>query len=178
MLSAPLLVLPLLLATGGDLPSGLNPGDKLKEFKVLAFSGPKEGKEFEILKEVKDRPTLLIFVNGITRPALRLLRPIDDYVAKQEKLAAHIIWLDDKEKAEEFLKRAQKSLNFQTPVSISLDGKDGPGAYGLNSMVILTILLAKDQKVTTNFAFSDPNDTAARKVIGAIAKLLGKDPPK
>ena len=169
----------VLVVVLGDLPSGPNPGDKLGEFKVLSFSGPNEGKEFEVLKATKDKPALIIFVNQMTRPALRLLRPIDDYVGKEEKLASHVVWLsEDKEKTEEFLKRAKNSLNLQMPISISLDGKDGPGAYGLNNQVAITILLAKDQKVVANFAFTDPNDTAAPKVLAAIAKLLGKEAPK
>ncbi|MBI3410694.1 MAG: hypothetical protein HY040_20345, partial [Planctomycetes bacterium] len=133
---------------------------------------------FEVLKEKKTGPTLLIFVNGITRPTLKLLRPIDERIAKEDKLAAHIIWLGDKEETETYLKRAKNSLGLQTQMSISLDGKDGPGAYGLNNMVKLTIILAKDAKVTANFAFTDPYDSAAPKVIAAIDKLLGKTPPK
>lgn len=177
-MSTTLLAIALIVAAGDDLPSGPNVGDKLKDFKVLGFSGPHEGKEFEVLKDAKDRPTLFIFVNGITRPALKFLRPVDEYVAKQDKLAAHIVWLGEKDKAAEYLKRAKDSLALHTPVSITLDGKDGPGAYGLNDMVKVTIILAKDQKVVANFAFSDPNDTAAPKVIRAIAKALGKEPPK
>lgn len=165
-----------------DLPSGPNPGDKLQEFKVHAFSGPNEGKEFEVIKATKNGPTLLIFVHKITRPALQLLRPVDEYAAKEEKLAAHIVWLTgdkgDKDKTEEFLKRAKNSLNFQVPQSIALDGKDGPPAYGLNDQVALTVLVAKEGKVVNNFAFTDPNANDGPKVIAAIAKVLGREPPK
>ncbi|MCI0380233.1 MAG: hypothetical protein L0215_21825 [Gemmataceae bacterium] len=161
----------------GDLPSGPNPGDKLQEFKAHGIFGDNEGKEFEVLKSTKDRPILLIFVHKITRPALQLLKPVDEYAAKEEKLAAHVIWLGEKEKAEEFLKRAKNSLNLQLPVSIAAD-KEGPPAYGLNDQVTMTIVLAKDKKVTNNFAFVDPNATVAPKVIAAVAKLLGKEPPK
>src|SRR5262245_29354091 len=123
------------LFAGDDLASGPNPGDKLQEFKVLGFSGPQEGKEFEVLKETKNRPTVLIFVNGITRPTVKMLRPIDERLAKEDMLATHIIWLGEREETENFLKRAKNSLGLQTPMSISLDGKDGPAAYGLNNMV-------------------------------------------
>jgi hypothetical protein len=65
-------------------------------------------------------------------------------------------------------------LNLQTPICISLDGKDGPAAYGLNDKVTLTILLIKDAKVVNNFALSDPNETDARKILPALKKLAGK----
>jgi hypothetical protein len=163
----------------GDPPSGPNVGDKLQEFKVLGFSGSEAGKEFEVLKQTKNGPTLLVFVHQISRPALKLLRPLDEYASKEEKLAAHIVWLSgDKDETTKFLERAKNSLNLQTPISISIDGKDGPPAYGLNDKVAVTILVAKDRKVVANFAFADPNETVARKVIQAVAKVLGKDSPK
>lgn len=166
-------------ARAGDLPSGPSVGDKLQDFKVQGALGDDAGKEFEVLKKSKQGVTLLIFVHQISRPALKLLRPLDEYAAKQDKLASHFIWLAaDKEEAAKFLERAKNSLNLQTPVSISVDGKDGPPAYGLNDKVALTILIAKDKKVVTNFAFTDPNDTVARKVIAAIGKALGKDEKK
>jgi len=182
MLRISIAVLSLAFAAGafaaGDLTSGPKVGDKLADFKAHGFSGPMEGKEFAPLKEAKDGPTLLIFVHQITRPALKCLRPIDAYAAKAEKLAGHIVWLGEKEKSEEYLKRAKNSLNFQLPICIAADGKDGPPAYGLNDRAALTILLAKDGKVVGNFAFTDPNDTDSPKVVAAVAKLLGKNPPK
>jgi len=160
----------------GDLPSGPQVGQKLTPFKVLAFSGPDAGKELELLKKDKG-PTLLIFVHKITRPALKFLRPVDKFVAELEKgkLHARIVWLsEDKDKAKEFLDRAKNSLNLETPIVISLDGKDGPGAYGLNDQVALTVLIAKGSKVEANFALIDPNANDAPKVIRALGKVTGK----
>jgi hypothetical protein len=184
---APSLIVTMALAIGQDsFPSGPAVGDKLGEFKAHAFSGADAGKEFKLLEKAKGAPTLIIFMhaaaaeNGITRPGLQFLRPVDKYAAENDKLVAHIIWITgDKEKTEGFLKRAEKSLNLQSPVSICLDGgKDGPAAYGLNDKVSITVLIAKDKKVVANFALTDPNGSDSRKVIVAVAKVLGKDPPK
>lgn len=158
---------------GGDVPSGPMVGDKLPEFKVLGFSGPSEGKEFELVKGAKDKPILVVVVHKITRPALQLMRPIDDFATKEEKLATQFVWLGEKEKMEGYLKRAKGSLNIQSPMSIALD-KDGPMTYGLNDRATITILLAKEGKVVANFAFADPNATNARPVLQAIRKALGK----
>jgi hypothetical protein len=186
MLTTSAFLLSLSLFAGGDsFPSGPLVGDKLGEFKSHAFSGPDAGKEFKFIEKTKGGPTLLIFMhgssdNGITRPGLQFLRPVDKYAAENEKLAAHIIWVTgDKEKTEGFLKRAENSLNLQSPIGICLDGgKDGPGAYGLNDKVAITVLVAKDNKVVANFALSDPNGNDSRKVIVALAKVLGKEAPK
>ena len=172
--------------SGGDsFPSGPQVGDKLGEFKAHAFSGPDAGKELKVIEKAKGNPTLIIFMHaqsevGITRPGLQFLRPVDKYAADNANLATQIVWVTgDKEKTEVFLKRAENSLNLQSPVSICLDGgKDGPAAYGLNDKVQITVLVAKGNKVVANFALSDPNGNDSKKVIAAMAKVLGKDPPK
>ena len=167
-----------LFLAGGDFPSGPQVGDKLPPCKIQAFSGPDAGKEVELVKQIKGAPALVVFVHKITRPALKLMRPIDKAAAEQieaKKLHGQIVWLsEDKEKTEEYLKRAKDSLNLQTPIGICLDGKDGPAAYGLNDKVTLTILLIKDVKVVGNFALADPNETDARKILPALKKLVTK----
>jgi hypothetical protein len=180
MLKASAMALWLPFFLGGDsFPSGPPVGDKLGDFKSHAFSGPDAGKEFKLHDKNKASPTLVIFVHKITRPALQFLRPVDKYAAENEKLAGHIVWLsEDKDKTEEFLKRAEKSLNLQTPISICLEGKDGPATYGLNDKVTLTVLVAKEGKVVANFALVDPNANDSAKVIAALAKVLGKPAPK
>lgn len=161
------------LLTAAGLPSGPGVGDKLPELKAHAVLGPDEGKEIDVRKVLKEGPTLLIFVHKITRPALQCLRPIDDYAAKNDALAAHIVWLGDKEKTVEYIKRAKNSLNLQIPMSVAFD-KDGPPSYGLNDMVTLTILVANQGKVVANFALTDPNANDSPKVIDVLKKLSEK----
>ena len=159
----------------GGVPSGPQVGDKLGDFKAHAFSGPDAGKEVKLHEKAKDGPLMLVFVHEITRPGFQLLKPLDKFASENEKLKTYIVWLSpEKEKAEEFLKRAQNSLNLQSPVLISLDGKDGPPAYGLNDQVKMTVLIARDNRVVSNFALVDPNQTDARKVIMAAQKALEK----
>ncbi len=166
----------------GDVTSGPQVGDKIGDFKALGFSGPQADKEFQFLTQTKGKATLVVFVQKITRPALQFLRPVDDYAAKEDKLSTHIVWLTgdkgDKDETKAFLERAKGSLNLQSPVSICLEGKDGPPAYGLNDMAAITALVVKEGKVVANFAYADPNGTVAKDVIAAAAKALGKEPPK
>jgi len=173
--------LALALLVAGDPPSGPQVGDKLGDFKVHGVFGAEAGKEFMFLSQLKDKPALVIFVQKITRPGLQLLRPVDDYASKEDKLASHVVWLTgdkgDKQETEQFLERAKNSLNLQMAVSI-FDGKDGPAAYGLNDMVAITVLVAKEGKVVANFALVDPNGNDAGKVKAAVAKALGKEAPK
>ncbi len=160
--------------------SGPQPGEKLTPFKVQVFSGPAAGKETELLGKDGKGPVLLIFVHEVTRPALQLLRPLDLYAVKLAKtgLNTQFVWLTaDKSKTETFLTTAKKSLALKSPVAISLDGIEGPGNYGLNRKVALTILLGKDHKTVANFAIVQPNETDAPKILQAMAKLLGGKAP-
>ncbi len=182
MLTTALLTLAL---STGDFPSGPQVGDKLPDFKTQGFFGPDAGKEYQLHEKIKAGPTLVIFMHApsdaaITRPGLQFLKPVDKYAAENEKLATQIVWVTgDKDNVEKFLKRAEGSLSLKSPVSICLEGgKDGPATYGLNDKVQITVLVAKENKVLNNFALTDPNAKDVSKVIAAVAKVLGKDPPK
>jgi hypothetical protein len=160
--------------------SGPQPGEKLTALKVAGVLNEWAGKEVELLGAIKGAPTVLIFVHEWTRQTLQLARPLDHYGTQwaKDKLKTHFIVLSaDRAKAEQYLNNAQGSLNLKSPVSISLDGQEGPGNYGLNRKMTVTILLAKDDKVVANFAIVQPNETDAPKVLAAVARLLDKPAP-
>jgi hypothetical protein len=60
-------------------------------------------------------------------------------------------------------------------IAISKDGRDGPGAYGLNRTVSQTIILAKDGKVTRNFVFPQGLLQSDPHLMGGIAELIGEE---
>ncbi len=160
--------------------SGPQPGETLTPFRVRAFSGPGAGEEVEWPAPTRGEPTVLVFVHEITRPALQLIRPIDHFGAKWAEfgLATRVVWLAaDPAEAEAFLARAKDSLRLKSPVVIALDGAEGPGNYGLNRKVTVTILVAQGDKVAANFAIVQPNETDAPKVLAEVAKLVGRPAP-
>tara|TARA_R110002049_G_scaffold27321_2_gene93991 strand:- start:55266 stop:56207 length:942 start_codon:yes stop_codon:yes gene_type:complete len=168
---------------GADDPvfSGPQVGEKLTPFKVLSVYGETAGTEVDPIKLASGEPTLLIFVHKLTRPGIALTRALTEYALGQKKNGVHtgIIWLDDdKAQAESYLTRAAGSLNFVVPVGISVDGGEGPGAYGLNRNVELTILVADDDQVKANYALVQPSVTEAAEIAAEVAKLVGQPAPK
>ncbi len=160
--------------------SGPQPGEKTPPFKVLGITGSQAGTDFDVIEEIKGRPALVMFVHELTRPASQLMRPLDLYGAKlaEDGFATHLVWLAaDRSAAEDRVRAVQGAIQFKSPISISLDGIEGPGSYGLNRKVALTILVAKDNKVVANYAITQPNETDAPKILEAMAKLVGKTPP-
>lgn len=160
--------------------SGPQAGEKVTPFKVLGVLGEHAGKEVDYVKDAGGKPTVIIFVHEVTRPAAALMRVLTSYGKSRAKdgLRTYVVWLDaDRTRAEEFLKRAERSLNLPVPVGISLDGAEGPGAYGLNRKVSLTILVANDNKVSANFALVQPSLTDSPKIVEAVTRVAGGKPP-
>jgi hypothetical protein len=160
--------------------SGPQPGEKLAPLRVQGVYDTDAGKELDFLTQAADKPVLLIFVHGVTRPSIGLTRLLSKYAESRAKdgLAAYVVWLAaDRGQAEQYLKQARQSLGLRVPVGISLDGAEGPGSYGLNRNVTLTILVGRAGKVTANFALVQPALTDAPKILGEVVKLIGGKPP-
>ena len=128
--------------------SGPQQGEKLADFKALGVFDAEAGKKFTFWDQAADKPTFLIFVHELTRPSIAVTRTLMEFAAKHpDKLYSSIVFLgDDPTSLEERLKRARHALPSGIPVRISADGQEGPGAYGLNRKVTLTILVSKDRK--------------------------------
>ena len=158
--------------------SGPQPGEMLVPFQVVVVYGENAGKEINPIELASGKPMLLVFVHKLTRPGIALARGLSSYAKSQPGAASGIVWLDDdKAKAENYLNRAKMSLNFTAPVGVSVDGGEGPGAYGLNRNVELTILIANENQVTANFALVQPSVTEGPRIAGEFAKLLNQVAP-
>jgi len=157
--------------------SGPQKGEKTPAFKVFDV-GTRQ--ETDYVAENKGAPTVLVFIHELTRPGAALMRPLDEYgqIKQGRGLRTHFISLsEDRDGAERHLPLVIKSLNLKCPLGISLDGKEGPGAYGLNREVMLTIVVARDNKVAANFAILSPNETDAPRIKAAIDEILKVAPP-
>lgn len=160
--------------------SGPQPGEKLPALPLTGVYDDQAGKEFDPVADADGKPLLVVFVHKITRPGLGMSRGLTAYVEslKDKEANAAIAWLaDDKGEAEQFLLRARKSLNVKVPIGISVDGGEGPGVYGLNRNVELTVLVANKGKVVANFALVQPSMSDGVKIAGEIAKAVGEEPP-
>jgi hypothetical protein len=162
--------------------SGPQVGEKLPAFEATYALDEDAGKPFEVVKRDDKHPTLVVFVNEITRPGIGLTRLVLGYAAtrKKDKLASTLVFLsDDVSEAEARIKRARHAMPQDVPIGIAIGGKEGPGSYGLNHNVQLTVLVANEGKVTANFALVQPSVAADGPRIGAaLADVLGdKKPP-
>ncbi|HEY2783461.1 MAG TPA: hypothetical protein VGJ05_00675 [Fimbriiglobus sp.] len=162
--------------------SGPQVGEKLPGFKVKGVFGDAAGKELDFVKSADGKPIVLVFVHDLNRMSLSLTRTLTAYTAGRAKDGLHtgVVWLtDDVTEAENTLKRVKQALAKDAPLGISPDGKEGPGSYGLNRAMTLTILVGKDNKVTANFALVQPSLQAdLPKILDAVVKVAGGKAPK
>lgn len=161
--------------------SGPQPGEKLPPLKVRIILGDKAGQDVDIVSDGRARPTFLVFMNEWNEQVAELMRVVTLYAEHREKasLVSAVVWLtSDPSDLRTRLERARPHMPRNTPVSISLEGPEGPGAYGLNRHVQMTILVADHGVVTSNFALVQPSVNGdAVNVLGALVKVIGGNPP-
>ncbi len=155
--------------------SGPQPGEQTTGFKVLALTGAGTGQERDPIAENAGAATALVFVHGLERSLVPLLRAIETYgVSNQTRLRTELVFLAaDRLAGEERVKAATGSLKLRSRVGLSLDGAEGPGNYGLNKNCLLTILGVRSNLVVTNFALVQPGIADAPAVIAALANVCG-----
>jgi hypothetical protein len=162
--------------------SGPQPGEKLAPFKVRGVFDPDSGRELDFVTQADGKPIVLIFVHDVNRLSIGMTRVLSQYTSSRaaDGLATGVVWLsDDATEAETTLKRIRHALAPKAPVGISIDGREGPGSYGLNRNVMLTILVGKQGKVTGNFALVQPSLQAdLPKILESVVAVAGGKVPK
>ena len=160
--------------------SGPQPGELIKPFKVVGFQADK-AKELEIVRPTDEETTLVCFVHKLSTDdrVLYGLGLVDFYATKHKKLTSHIVLLtDDRAKMMPMLKAWSRGPFFpKSMVSVSLDGAEGPGSYGLNRNVAMTVVVANGTKVVDNLVFQAPNNRDLQLIMASVAKALGKPEP-
>lgn len=159
--------------------SGPQAGEELPSFKATGLAGDIKDDEVDPIELAGTRPHILLMQNdegvGI-RGLFGMVRLLAKVNAKIDP-GLHITCVfltDDIEKTTASAARfGQTFLKTGLDVLVlSKDGRDGPGAYGLNRTVSQTVILSKDGKVTHNFVFPQGSLYADPHVLGGVAELI------
>jgi hypothetical protein len=164
--------------------SGPQAGEAIPKLEVKGVYGDQAGKTWDLLEAKSGEPKLLIFAHNRTRPGFALTRALLTYVNKRndDKLTGGVIFLtDDATETENWLSAVKQHFgeSKRMPIVYSPDGIEGPGAYGLNRNVSMTVLVADKGKVTANFALVQPSVEAdLPKILKAVVAVAGGEMPK
>lgn len=169
-------------AAQDQLFSGPQVGEKLSPFKVRAVFDEEAGMDVDFVSQADGKPIVLIFVHDVNRQSISMIRILSAYTASrsQDGLSTGVVWLDDDATAaENQLKKVRHALTPKVPTGVFLDGREGPGSYGLNRNVMLTILVGKQGKVTGNFALVQPSlQVDLPKILQSIVEVVGGAVPQ
>ncbi|GIW96610.1 MAG: hypothetical protein KatS3mg110_4651 [Pirellulaceae bacterium] len=161
--------------------SGPQPGEKLPSFKIRVLS-EEMPQEVDPVALSGGGPLFLVFVHEVTRPSVGLSRVLMEYAATRKKdgLTSALVFLaDDITAQEQWMQRARHALPKEGLLGICVDGKEGPGAYGLNRNVTMTILIARNGQVVANFALVQPSlQVDAPKILESLVRTIGGETPK
>ncbi|MEZ6111227.1 MAG: hypothetical protein R3C99_09460 [Pirellulaceae bacterium] len=159
--------------------SGPQVDEKLPPLKAIGVYGEQAGKELTIVGEAAERPMVIVFFHERTRPAFALTNQLMRYVGSRDDLNGAVVYLTaDRTATEKWLNVVKQHIPSGVAVAVSADGQEGPGAYGLNRHVALTVLVAKENTVTANFALVQPSVQAdLPKIAKAIVEAAGGELP-
>lgn len=161
--------------------SGPQVGEKVTGFQVRELLGPQAGTTRDVVAEAGGKPLVLFFLHEVTRPSVGLARQVLSYAAslKNEPLHAALVLLSaDATATQQWVERARGALPTGVPITLSLDGNEGPGSYGLNRNVAVTVLVVKENRVKANFALIQPSmNVDGPKIAAAIAEVVGRPAP-
>lgn len=160
--------------------SGPQIGEPLVEFEYRKLF-TEEPTKVNLVKQAGDEVVVLIFVHKITRPSVRLTNEVTQYALSLKEKGVHtgvVLLSRDPTDTVNWANRARNALPTKSEFGIFEEGEEGPGSYGLNRNVELTVLVGKEQEVTANFALIQSSlETDGRKIVDAIATAAGVEPP-
>ncbi|MEM6691852.1 MAG: hypothetical protein AAF664_20655 [Planctomycetota bacterium] len=160
--------------------SGPQPGEPLLAFNVSGTNGELEGETFDPIENAKGDAHLLVFQDesgaGL-RGMLGLSRMVGKISQNSKSTLTYssILLGDDPEALRQMASRIRQHVPDFVVMAVSEDGRDGPGSYGLNRNIAMTVIVAKDGKVAHNFVFPQSMLYPDPHVLGAIADVIGED---
>lgn len=156
--------------------SGPQPGETLPPLTVRDVLA-EEVTDVDFIEKTEGKAVLVVFFHKRTRPAFGLTNALMKLAKTRKKQGLErvvVMLTEDPTETGNWMKRIRNLLPKDTLYGVSMDGAEGPGAYGLNREVALTVLVGKAGKVTANFALvqpSLPND--GPKIAKAVVDVTG-----
>ncbi len=166
-------------ADTAEIFSGPQVSERLPELQALPLMS-EASEPWTLVPGKAEQLQLIVFMHERTRPAFGLLRGLAGYCQELgEQLDGSVVMLtDDLVETRQWAQLAQRSIPKGMRMAVSGDGLEGPGAWGLNRNVTLTIVVGKNNQALANFAIIQPDAaTDFDKVAAAIAQALGKESP-
>lgn len=135
--------------------------------------------ERDLRRDVTSRAAAILFVHVLDRNVAPVLRGLDE-IARARQLtgfvARHVFLSADRSEAEARLAAVNRSLRLHSPLMLSIDGAEGPGAFALEKDCSLALVLVKGGRVVRSEGFVDPGRQDVDRLRAWIAEIDGPLP--
>ncbi|MGN6136665.1 MAG: hypothetical protein ACTHOU_19455 [Aureliella sp.] len=168
-------------ANAADIKSGLKVGEEVGPFDVTKLAGAesdgvKIGQQLCYRCRNSARPQVMVFTRSSDEKVVAFVKKLDAELAKNsdKQLRAFVNYLgENKDSAAEAAKKLCATTKVSNvPFVVPNEFENGPEDYGLNSKAEVTVLVAKDGKVTANHAFASAKDLDVDSIIKDVEKTV------
>ncbi|MEI8212898.1 MAG: hypothetical protein WCI02_12175 [Planctomycetota bacterium] len=169
------------LGVEAPITAGLRIGDELAPLMMRFAIGSQSGKEVDLIDRAGNGLLVVVFLNDVNRQSIALTRMLTRYAASRGKdgvTTGVVLLTEDTAQGIATLKRIQHTLIASVPTGVSLDGSEGPAPYQIDRQSQMTILVAKNKRVTASFILTQPSIQAdLPRVIAALIEIVGGPEP-
>ena len=168
--------------------SGPQPGEHLPRLDVVDAFVLDDEKPHDLVARIGEKPSILVVIHDILsnksdEPSLGLAYVLTHYAAARQDtgLVRNVVFLtDDVAATKAFLTKVRRALPKKaTPIAISTDGLEGPGSWGFNRNLRMTIVISDEGRAVANFALQQPSvNVDAPKILQELVRVIGGDVPK
>ena len=164
-----------------DVKSGLKVGEDIGPFDVTKLAGAeadgvKIGQQLCYRCRNSARPQVMIFTRSSDEKVVAFVKKLDAELAKNsdKQLRAFVNYLgESKDAAADSAKKlAATTKATNVPFVVPNEFENGPEDYGINTKAEVTVLVAKEGKVTANHAFSKAKDLDVDKILKDVEKTI------
>lgn len=160
---------------GGQRPSGPRTGAALASLKVFELGRG----DVDLRADIGQRSAILCFVQVLDRNVAPILRGLDDIDRERalgDLVVRCILISGDRSEGERRLAAVNGSLRMRSPLVLSTDGAEGPGAYALDKDCRATLVFVRDAKVVRSTGLLDPGRQDIAWIRDEVQKLDGPLP--
>jgi hypothetical protein len=164
-----------------EVKSGLKVGEDVGAFDVTKLAGAEDdsvkvGQQLCYRCKNGARPQVMVFTRSSDEKVLALVKKLDTELDKNsdKQLRAFVNYMgESKDAAADAAKKlATNSKTTRVPFVVPNEFENGPADYGLNAKAEVTILVAKDGKVTANHAYAKAKDLDVATIVKDIEKAV------
>jgi hypothetical protein len=177
MFTALCLVAVGLTVNAGELESGLKVGDHPGAFQVKDVTGPSAGTSLCYRCKFGARPVVSVFVRDVNPELAKLIKQVDDVVAKNEdkNMAAFVVVLaEDADKVAPKLEEMAKANGIKNVPLTIFDGEAGPDGYKIAKDADVSVMMWNKSEVKSSVALEKGklNADAINTIVADTKKIL------